>query len=1076
MKKILTLLMLLTLCLFAFFACNEGDNPPPHTHEYGEWAETLAPTHSAQGEETRTCACGAQETRPLAQLEPTPVTGISFAGATYTYDGTAKSLAITGTLPEGVTVTYEGNGQTNAGNHTVTAKFTDTTGKYVVPADMTATLSIQKAYVEGIGFAGATVAYDGTPKSLAITGTLPDGVTVTYTGNGKIELGIYTVTAAFADTTGNYIVPVNMTSVLIIEKAMIAGIFFTDATYTYDGTAKSLAITGTLPTGVNVTYTGNGKVNHGTYTVTARFTDTTGNYIVPADMTAMLTIVKDGSYHTVTFQNESGNTISYFAVANNTVLSPTQMPSIPQKNGYTAAWDYADTPITADTVITPIYTIQTYTLTFDLAGGATTDDIPATYTILGVTLPTPTRAYYTFDGWYNDTAKVTTLQGLTGNLMLTAKWNSHFALNGSTITGFSSLGRNYGYTTLEIPNEINGVSVTGIGSSAFYGCSSLTSITIPDSVTTIGEYAFGHCSSLTSITIPDSVTTIGKYVFSGCSSLTSVTFGENSKLTTIGKCVFSGCSSLTSITIPDSVTTIGEYAFEHCSNLTSVTFGENSKLTTVGEDAFYDCSSLTSITIPSSVTTIGSSAFSGCSKLTSITIPASVTTIDSNAFSRCSSLTSITIPSSVTTIGNWAFDNCTSLTSVTFGENSKLTTVGYEAFYGCSSLTSVTFGENSQLTSIGSRAFYDCSSLTSITIPDSVTSICDDAFYDCDNLTAVTFGENSKLTTIGSSAFSSCSKLTSITIPASVTTIDSNAFSRCSSLTSITIPSSVTTIGSSAFSGCSKLTSITIPDSVTTIGECAFSICSKLTSITIPDSVTSIGERAFYWCSSLESIVVASGNTKYHSNGNCLIETATKTLILGCKNSVIPADGSVTTIGERAFSYCGSLTSVTIPDSVTAIGEYAFSDCYSLTSITIPDSVTAIGEYAFSDCYSLTSITIPNSVTSIGSYAFYNCRNLMSVTFGENSQLTSIGYKAFDECSSLTTITIPDSVTAIGYYAFRGCSSLTSVTFENPNGWWYSTSSTATSGYSISATDLANTTTAATYLTSDYTWHDWKRS
>ena len=959
MKKILTLLMLLTLCLFAFFACNEGDNPPPHTHEYGEWAETLAPTHSAQGEETRTCACGAQETRPLAQLEPTPVTGISFAGATYTYDGTAKSLAITGTLPEGVTVTYEGNGQTNAGNHTVTAKFTDTTGKYVVPADMTATLSIQKAYVEGIGFAGATVAYDGTPKSLAITGTLPDGVTVTYTGNGKIELGIYTVTAAFADTTGNYIVPVNMTSVLIIEKAMIAGIFFTDATYTYDGTAKSLAITGTLPTGVNVTYTGNGKVNHGTYTVTARFTDTTGNYIVPADMTAMLTIVKDGSYHTVTFQNESGNTISYFAVANNTVLSPTQMPSIPQKNGYTAAWDYADTPITADTVITPIYTIQTYTLTFDLAGGATTDDIPATYTILGVTLPTPTRAYYTFDGWYNDTAKVTTLQGLTGNLMLTAKWNSHFALNGSTITGFSSLGRNYGYTTLEIPNEINGVSVTGIGSSAFYGCSSLTSITIPDSVTTIGEYAFGHCSSLTSITIPDSVTTIGKYVFSGCSSLTSVTFGENSKLTTIGKCVFSGCSSLTSITIPDSVTTIGEYAFEHCSNLTSVTFGENS----------------------------------------------------------------------------------------------KLTTVGYEAFYGCSSLTSVTFGENSQLTSIGSRAFYDCSSLTSITIPDSVTSICDDAFYDCDNLTAVTFGENSKLTTIGSSAFSSCSKLTSITIPASVTTIDSNAFSRCSSLTSITIPSSVTTIGSSAFSGCSKLTSITIPDSVTTIGECAFSICSKLTSITIPDSVTSIGERAFYWCSSLESIVVASGNTKYHSNGNCLIETATKTLILGCKNSVIPADGSVTTIGERAFSYCGSLTSVTIPDSVTAIGEYAFSDCYSLTSITIP-----------------------NSVTSIGSYAFYNCRNLMSVTFGENSQLTSIGYKAFDECSSLTTITIPDSVTAIGYYAFRGCSSLTSVTFENPNGWWYSTSSTATSGYSISATDLANTTTAATYLTSDYTWHDWKRS
>ena len=210
-------------------------------------------------------------------------------------------------------------------------------------------------------------------------------------------------------------------------------------------------------------------------------------------------------------------------------------------------------------------------------------------------------------------------------------------------------------TSVTIPD-----SVTTIGEYAFYECDSLTSVNIGDSVTTIGEYAFKGCSSLTGVTIPDSVTTIEYYAFADCSSLTSVTIGDS--VTTIGNDAFSGCSSLTSVTIPDSVTTIGDYAFRDCSCLTSVTIGDG--VTTIGRYAFYGCSSLTSVTIPDSVTTIGDSAFRDCSCLTSVTIPNSVTTIGYAAFISCTSLTSITIPDSVTTIDEGAFYNCGSLTSV----------------------------------------------------------------------------------------------------------------------------------------------------------------------------------------------------------------------------------------------------------------------------------------------------------------------------------------------------------------------------------------------------------------------------
>ena len=137
---------------------------------------------------------------------------------------------------------------------------------------------------------------------------------------------------------------------------------------------------------------------------------------------------------------------------------------------------------------------------------------------------------------------------------------------------------------------------------------------------------------------------------------------------------------------------------------------------------------------------------------------------------------------------------------------------------------------------------------------------------------------------------------------------------------------------------------------------------------------------------------------------------------------IIKFKGDVTTIGEKAFYKCKSLTSVTIPNSVTTIGDHAFWNCSSLTSITIPNSVTTIGVSAFECCRSLSSVTIPNSVTRIGSYAFCGCDNLTSVTIPDS--VTTIGRWAFGRCESLTSITIPNSVTTIGDGAFCNCGSL----------------------------------------------------
>ncbi len=285
-----------------------------------------------------------------------------------------------------------------------------------------------------------------------------------------------------------------------------------------------------------------------------------------------------------------------------------------------------------------------------------------------------------------------------------------------------------------------------------------------------------------------------------------------------------------------------------------------------------------------------------------------------------------------------------------------------------------------------------------------------------------------------------------------VTKINAAAFENCEKLSSVFIPDSISVIGGGAFWQCTSLPVVTIPESVLVIEKYAFAYCTSLTSITIPANVMSIGQGVVAGCISLATIIVDEKNPIHKGANNCLINSNTKTLISGCKNSVIPTDGSVVLIGEGAFRDCSGLISVSIPDSVVAIdslafcrctrlksvsfgsnsrltkiGVSSFAHCADLTAFNFPSSVTNIENDAFDSCKSLTTINVPSKVTNINSSVFRWCTNLSSVLLPDG--LTSIGESAFVHCGSLTSIAIPSNVSTICNGAFWDCSALTSVTF-----------------------------------------------
>ena len=389
---------------------------------------------------------------------------------------------------------------------------------------------------------------------------------------------------------------------------------------------------------------------------------------------------------------------------------------------------------------------------------------------------------------------------------------------------------------LVIPAEIEGYPVVSIGKNAFYQCSNLTSIDIPEGVTSIAEDAFLGCSALESINIPEGVTRIESYTFKDCSSLNNIIIPKT--VTSVGRYAFSYCTSLTNIQFEEGITSIEEFAFTSCSSLTSIALPEG--LTSLGDSVFLSCKQLRTVQLPQSLKSIGFAAFNACSGLKGIEIPEGVTKLEGQMFVGCTSLTEVVLPQTLEEIELLAFLDCTSLKSVEIPDS--VTTIGDAIFSSCTSLENVKLPKG--LTRIGVEMFWGCKSLKTIEFPEGVTEVGNNAFYNCVNLEGVYIhnlknwcemfwddyrGDGTHAMVYADHLYLNGELITGeLVIPEGVTKIEKYSFANCDQITSVVLPEELKSIGDYAFIGCTNLESMAIPSGVSYLGTKTFYNCSEL--------------------------------------------------------------------------------------------------------------------------------------------------------------------------------------------------------------------------------------------------------
>ena len=530
-----------------------------------------------------------------------------------------------------------------------------------------------------------------------------------------------------------------------------------------------------------------------------------------------------------------------------------------------------------------------------------------------------------------------------------------------------------------IPSTINGKTVTGIGTQAFEKCSTLTSVTIPNSVTSIARDAFRYCTGLTGISIPNSVTSIGDRAFGNCASLTSAIIGNS--VTNIEPYTFSYCSSMETITIPESVVGIGSHAFERCGRLTTAVIGNG-------------------------VASIGDSAFSYCNSLKKVYFKGNA-------------------PGSLF-VGNKIFQNADKVIVCYLPE-----TAGWGEKF--EDRPTAKFQELELRNGAVARKTED---------PQSVqikTGAGAKQINPSEDFSYTANGDN--LTITGYNGPPGTVVIPSTINGKTVTSIGEEAFGRNPRLREAVIPDSVTNIGARAFKSCGKLESITVGKGVTRIGDKALGPLVNLTEIKFLGNAPVLEGRDVYVSSDKAIIYYQAGTTgwgpTFGSRPTALL--GTKNPLSGQPGNAVAVnnesfeDFTYTANGDNLTitKYNGSGGAVVIPSTingktVTSIGKEAFLGCSSLTSVTIPDGVTSIELRAFAKCTRLTGVMIPNSVTRISQAAFWQCSALVSISIP--NRVRQIGPFAFS-ATGLTSITIPDSVASIGSCVFMKCTNLTQIRF-----------------------------------------------